>query len=126
MRDNELRPRVFISCGQNKATDEVDVARLIRQRLQELGFDPYVAVEEQSLRGLTENICSQLENSECFIFVDFKREQLAECQQTDYRGSVFSHQELALASLLQIPVAAFQENGVKSDDGMRSLQVESP
>lgn len=83
-----------------------------------------MAVEEQTLRGLKENIFAQLERSEYFVFVDFKREQLAEANSTVHRGSLFSHQELALASFLEIPVVAFQEKGVKSDDGiLRFLQA---
>src|SRR6266571_4187938 len=95
-----LRARVFISCGQSKHSDEVETARKIARRLQELGFDPYIAVEEQTLRGLKENIFSQIENSEYFVFVDFKREQLVSNDPPMHRGSLFSHQELALASFL--------------------------
>ena len=41
-----------------------------------------------------------------------------------HRGSLFSHQELALASYLDIPLLAFQEKGVKTDDGvLRFLQA---
>jgi hypothetical protein len=110
------RARVFISCGQSKETDEAQVAREIAARLEKLGFDPYIAVAEQTLRGLKENVFEQLRNSEYFLFVDFKREQLAGSQ--FHRGSLFSHQELAIASLLDIEVAAFQEQGVKPTDGL--------
>jgi len=34
------------------------------------------------------------------------------------RGSLFSHQEFALASYLEIPLLAFQELGVKQDNGI--------
>jgi hypothetical protein len=58
------------------------------------------------------------------VFVDFKREQLATSTPTIHRGSLFSHQELALASYLDIPLIAFQEDGVKTDDGiLRFLQA---
>jgi len=129
----EARARVFISCGQNKASDEVSIALGIRDRLQELGFDPYIAVQEQSLRGLKENIFEQLRESEYFVFVDFKRERLcgfsadsilAWCLRSlkpgnpVHRGSLFYHQELAIASYLDMPVLAFQELGVKRDDGI--------
>jgi hypothetical protein len=110
------RARVFISCGQSKETDEAQVAREIAARLEKLGFDPYIEVAEQTLRGLKENVFEQLRNSEYFLFVDFKREQLAGSQ--FHRGSLFSHQELAIASLLDIEVAAFQEQGVKPTDGL--------
>jgi hypothetical protein len=66
-----LRARVFISCGQSKGTSEIDIAHRIAERLEEEGFDPYVAVEEQTLVGLTENIFGRLRNSEYFLFVDF-------------------------------------------------------
>jgi hypothetical protein len=70
------RARVFISCGQNKVTDEERIAREIGLRLSELGYDPYIAIQEQTLRGLKENIFGRLEESEYFIFIDFKREEL--------------------------------------------------
>ena len=119
-------PRVFISCGQTKDSDELDTAHKIRDRLQEQGFEPYIAVEEQTLRGLKENIFPQLQNSEYFVFVDFKREELVPHHKTgqnpppnqERRGSLFSHQELALASFLDLELIAFQEKGVKRDDGI--------
>jgi len=119
-----LCARVFISCGQSKQSDEAAIASNVAARLRELGFDPYIAVLEQSLRGLKENIFEQLSKSEYFVFVDFKREQLLGSEPATCRGSLFSHQELALASFLEIPVLAFQESGVKQDDGIiRFLQA---
>ncbi len=109
--------RVFISCGQNKDTNEVAIADQIVKRLQNLGFDPYVAVQEQTLRGIKENIFRQLSSSEYFIFVDFKREKIDD-KDGIYRGSVFSHQELALASYLDMPILALQETGIKKNDGI--------
>ena len=117
----ELHARVFISCGQSKNTEEVLIAAKIKQMLLDLGFDPYVAVEEQTLRGLKENLFEQLAKSEYFVFVDFKREPLGGDL---HRGSLFCHQELAIASYLDIPVLAVQEDGVKSDDGiLRIIQA---
>lgn len=113
---NDLRARVFISCGQNKSSDEPKLAEEIRRKLTSLGFDSYVAVGEQSLLGLKENILGQLGRSEYFLFVDFKRERLNDTELC--RGSLFSHQELAVASFLDIEVLAFQERGVKPDDGI--------
>jgi hypothetical protein len=116
-----LQARVFISCGQSKNSDEVSIASQIEETLCSLGFNPYVAVQEQTLRGLKENIFEQLSKSEYFIFVDFKREPISDGV---HRGSLFCHQELAIASYLNIPVLAFQESGVKSDDGIvRFIQM---
>jgi hypothetical protein len=118
------RARVFISCGQSKESDESQVAREISARLERLGFDPYIAVAEQTLRGVKENIFEQLRKSEYFLFVDFKRELLGDSQVC--RGSLFSHQELAIASFLDIDVLAFQEKGVKPTDGLlQFLQTNS-
>jgi hypothetical protein len=112
--------RVFISCGQSKGTDEEGTACQggSRQAVAPLGYDPYIGVQERTLRGLKENIFWQLRKSEYFIFIDFKREQLTSKKPRVYRGSLFSHQELALASYLEIDVLAFQESGVKKDDGI--------
>lgn len=126
------RARVFISCGQTKDSDELETAHKIRERLQALGFDPYIAVEEQTLSGLKENIFRQLGAAEYFVFVDFKREELVPhgksgpvtSSKPQHRGSLFSHQELALASYLDLPLLAYQEEGVKKDDGIiRFLQA---
>ncbi|MDI6859872.1 MAG: hypothetical protein QMC85_05190 [Methanocellales archaeon] len=114
-----LRARVFISCGQ-QGTDEVNTAHSIAERLQKMGFDPYIAVEQQSLEGLKESIFRKLRDSEYFIFIDFKREKLDVPGNEDvHRGSLFSHQELAIAAFLNIEdLLAFQEEGVKKDDAI--------
>lgn len=93
--------RVFISCGQNKDTNEVTIAVKIRSIIQSLGFDPFIAVDVQTLQGLKESIFTQIKNSEYFIFVDFRREKLAD-NPPQHRGSLFSHQELAVASYLTL------------------------
>jgi hypothetical protein len=110
--------RVFISCGQNKDTNEASIAKEISERLLRLGFDPYIGVQEQTLRGLKENIFRQLSKSEYFIFVDFRRDRIGNTDPPEYKGSLFSHQELALASYLDIPVLALQESGVQKFDGI--------
>src|SRR5579859_2083065 len=109
--DEELRARVFLSCGQNKDSEEPSIASEIKDKLTALGSDTYVAVGEQSLRGLKENLFEQLSRSEYFVFVDFKRERLD--SKDIHRGSLFSHQELAVASFLEIEVLALQEQGVR-------------
>ncbi len=78
-----------------------------------------MAVAEQTLLGLRENIFSQLESADYLVFVDFKREELKSNDgTTSCRGSLFSHQELGIASFLKIPALIFQEAGVKERDGM--------
>jgi hypothetical protein len=111
-----MRARVFISCGQNQATEEVAVAQQISDSLCAMSYKPYVATQQRSLRGLTDNIFNELADSEYLLFVDFKREPLAGSQYC--RGSLFSHQELAIAAFLRLDVLAFQETGVRRLDGM--------
>ena len=105
---DDPRARVFISCGQSKESDERAIAEAIAKRLKARGFEPWVAVELQTLNGIKEHIFQTLRDSEYFIFIDFKREQLA----GGHRGSLFSHQELAVASYLGVELLAFQEAGV--------------
>ena len=113
-----VKARVFISCGQS-SDGERKAAAAIAELFVELGFDPYVAIQEQSLRGLTENIFALLEQSEYFLFVDFRREQLLP---DSYRGSLFSHQELAIASYLDLPFMGFRQTGVRLEGVLGFLQ----
>lgn len=117
------KSRVFISCGQRKDTEEHTLAKQIADKLTAMGFEPYVATTQQSLKGVKENIFKTLENSEYFLFVDFKRERLFKTNgefvdTRNHRGSLFSHQELAIAAFSDYDVLAFQEEGVKKDDGI--------
>ncbi|XES78469.1 MAG: hypothetical protein ACBZ72_06240 [Candidatus Bathyarchaeia archaeon] len=116
------KARVFISCGQRKDSQEVEIAEKIRDKLIEMGFEPYIAVTEQTLRGVKENIFTKLRSSEYFLFIDFKREKLFKEHSFEdtgvYRGSLFSHQELAIATFQDYEVLAFQEESVKKDDGL--------
>ena len=143
MRAEELKAKVFISCGQ-RCDEEKDTAERIKKALICEGYNPYVAVQKQTLRDLRHNIFKELEDSEYIVFVDFKREALVypndnteqsivefleKCQ---WRGSLFCHQELALASYLDLgtdrdmEILAFHEKGVKPKDGMMgALQVNS-
>jgi hypothetical protein len=114
--DEEIRAKVFVSCGQSRKTEEFEIAQEIEAKLVELGFEPYVATAKQTLSGVKESIFPELENSEYFLFIDFKREHLA--NEKFCRGSLFSHQELAIASYLGKQVIAFQEDGVKQRDGL--------
>ena len=123
------KSRVFISCGQRKDSEELAIANQVAEKLKEMGFDPYIAVEEQSLKGVKENIFETLERSEYFLFIDFKRERLFKTNEKlvdtgNHRGSLFSHQELAIATFRDYEVLAFQEEGVKKDDGiLRFIQA---
>jgi hypothetical protein len=126
------RAKVFLSCGQRHGTDEPTIADKVRRLLEARGFTCYVAVREQSLVGLRENIFGQLRTSEYFLFIDFKRDGLLAPGRTLgifpklltkdglalHRGSLFSHQELAIASFLELDVIGLRERGVNPLDGL--------
>jgi hypothetical protein len=127
-----VRARVFLSCGQRHGSDEPIIADQVKTLLEDRGFSCYVAVRQQSLVGLRENIFEQLRSSEYFLFIDFRREgllapqrylgiipkQLAKDGLALHRGSLFSHQELAIASFLEIEVLGLRERGVNTLDGL--------
>ncbi len=119
MLTRTMKARVFISCGQSNQTDEVEIANQVAQLLESLGYDPYVAVSEQTLRGVKENIFARLSDSEYFLFIDFKREPL---KSGFHRGSLFSHQELSIAAYLDKPLIAFQEEGIQLEGVLAFVQ----
>lgn len=128
--DSQIRARVFISCGQQKDSDEIKIAQEIADKLTDMGFDPYIAVTEQTLKGVKENIFRRLNESEYLIFVDFRRDRLADVRngvlsdKSVHRGSLFSNQELGIATYLGTECLAFQEQGVVELDGiLRFIQA---
>ncbi|MGB7532961.1 MAG: hypothetical protein WA977_08335 [Halobacteriota archaeon] len=62
--------------------------------------------------ALTENIFTFLRQSEYFVFIDFKRENI---NKNEFRGSLFVNQELAIATFLRLPGLGFCEKGVKRE-----------
>jgi hypothetical protein len=140
------KARVFISCGQRESADylkivdsenlqlfkypELVIAKQIASKLEKMGFETYIAREQQTLQGVKDAIFKNLEKSEYFLFVDFRRERLYDEGDYDilsknYRGSLFSNQELAIATFQGYDVIAFQEAGVKKTEGiLRFIQVE--
>jgi hypothetical protein len=100
-----MAAKVFISCGQRESGDERRVAaELQRWFKEEKRFEAYAAYRVQSLDDAM-TILGELETSDYFVFIDFRRECLLDLgcgdgetpQFRGFRGSVFSHQELALA-----------------------------
>jgi hypothetical protein len=120
-----LKAKVFISCGQRP--DEEPIVKRIEETLQELKFDTFVAKRQSSPKGLAENIFRELDDSEYFLFIDFRREELKpepgrkkgkQKKGWPCRGSLYTNQELAIASYLGLDLLGFQEEGVLPLDGM--------
>jgi hypothetical protein len=112
---NGTKARVFISCGQ-RGEEEKRLAREIRGQIRRQGFVPYMAFEVHSSKALTEGIYAHLRSTDYFLFVDFRRERLGNSDEC--RGSLFSNQELAIASFLEVNSLYFLERGIKQRDGI--------
>ncbi len=121
---NEPKARVFLSCGQRP--DEMEIAVRIKKAVGKLGYEVYVATEQHTPDGFKDDIYRNLENSEYFLFIDFKREKLKKKEKKVYRGSLFSNQELAIASYLGLDVLGFQEEGVEDHSGIMQFVMVNP
>jgi hypothetical protein len=82
----------------------------------ELGFVVYVAGEQLSLRGIKEAVFRQLAETEYFLFVDFPRGEPS--SHGDYGGSLFAHQELAIAAYLEMDFLGFRHEQVRPQQGL--------
>jgi len=103
--------RVFISCGQRKPR-EIAIGKAVEEYFRKRDFETYFAEIVHSPEALTENIFRFMRESEYFVFIDFKREQI---NSNDYRGSLFVNQEAAIAIFLRLNGLGFYEKGVKRE-----------
>jgi len=77
-----------------------------------MGFEPYVALEQQKLQGVKESIFRRLKNSEYFLFLDFKREGLIDphepnLESGEARGSLFFFKILKKMENYCIPISDY-------------------
>ena len=103
--------RVFISCGQ-RTDREIKIGKAVQDYFLGRDFEAYFAEKVHSSDALTENIFKFLRQSEYFVFIDFKREEIKE---GEFRGSLFVNQELAIATFLRLQGLGFCEKGVKRE-----------
>ena len=82
-----MKSRVFVSCGQD--TEERAVARKVEDLLEKRGFDVYIAVDAQTIHEINTGIIRELKNSDCYLFVNFYREQVNRRRGGQRRGSLF-------------------------------------
>src|SRR6266567_2582361 len=102
MRDHDNptsnRARLFLSCGQNAKYDELQWGQLVADILgpNGVGFDVFFAPRVQDSKSLSQVIFRELENSDYYVLIDFKREKLVppfEVAPVQHRGTLFCHQE---------------------------------
>ena len=100
--------KIFISCGQDSA-EERQVAADLDVWLCGQGFNPYLAIQTQSLQDVDSGIIGNLKTSDYYIFIDFARDQIGALAGgiPEYRGSLFTHQELAIAYLIDFEHVIF-------------------
>lgn len=110
MSDPVASARVFISCGQNNS--ELAIAQKVAAWFESKGYRPFVALEAQGLQDVNSGTIAELRRSDYLVFIDFCRETLGENR--GCRGSLYSHQELAIAHALGLKEAIFfREQGVR-------------
>jgi hypothetical protein len=125
----QRKAKVFISCGQGNATEN-RIASELEVLFKGRDFNPYVAARVQRLGDLPRAIIDELVGSDYFVFVDFRREALWDVglripRFKGYRGSLYSHQELALAHYLEFGenVVALQQRRVCREGFLQHMQV---
>ena len=113
-----MRSRVFVSCGQRPP--EKEVARALGRLLGERGFDVYLAIEAQTILEINAGIIGELKNSDCYLFVNFRRDAIGD----EFRGSLFSNQELAIAYALGFErILVVNQRGVLSEGMLRYIGI---
>ena len=123
--------KVFISCGQDNP-QEIQVANQIYKWLLLQGFDPYVAINTQSILELNTGIIAELKRSDFYLFINFRREHFQHrwfltSRKNFYRGSVFTNQELAIAYALEFDRMIFlNQKGVRRDGLFRYIGSNTP
>ncbi len=118
--------KVFISCGQASDTEK-EIANLVKKWLEEKGFKAFVATSEQDIHDINSGVIEILRGSDYYLFIDFKREAVGtEDGKPTHRGSLFSHQELALAKALGFTKPIFLvEAGVKREGMLNFMGANS-
>lgn len=105
------------------------MATAIKEWFDQRGFEPYVAIQAQSLADVNSGIIGELKRSDFYVFIDLRRERLIPTgrfinrfRRCPHRGSLFTNQELAVAFLLQFDNAIFlQQEGIEREGLLRYM-----
>lgn len=120
--------KVFISCGTMPG-HEMDTATAVKQWLDQQGFVAHVAVTAQSLADVNTGIIGQLRTADYYLFLDFCREALpliSGGKQQLHRGSVYTHQELALAYCFGFDNCLFLQQSDMESKGIGQYLLANP
>ena len=121
---------VFISCGQ-VTEEERSLGRAIARLVEDLTpFKAYLAQNQSSLEGLSENILGALNECAGIIVVMHPRGKVKGLQGAQFtRGSIWIEQEIAIAAFLtqvlhkKLRVAAFVHKDVQREGMRDELQL---
>lgn len=121
---------VFISCGQ-VSEEERSLGRAIARLVEDLtSFKAYLAQNQSSLEGLTENILGALNDCVGIVVVMHPRGRVKGIQGAQFtRGSVWIEQEIAIAAFLtqvlhkKLKVAAFLHKDIQREGMRDELQL---
>lgn len=123
------KAKIFLSSGQ-KTDQELAAAKEVKAKLEkDLGFEVFRAAEVETHQELLEVIFPELRDSDYLVFLDFCREELRDgtseasnCK-VSRRGSLYCHQEFAIAGFLGLEYASFRQVGVEHPSGMSSTMM---
>jgi hypothetical protein len=106
------KSKVFISCGQANR-QEIKIASKIGGLLRSRGFHSYIAKKVLTVFEINSGIIRELKDSDCYLFVNFRRERIGP---GEFRGSLFSNQEFAIAYALGFErLLVINQKGVKPE-----------
>ena len=94
---NVWRPK-FLCCGQATPEERL-AANTVADWFRASGYEPYVAVTVQTIMDLNSGIIGALKTSDYYVLINFRREEISG-NPVLYRGSLYTHQELAAAYVL--------------------------
>ncbi|HBN75526.1 MAG TPA: hypothetical protein DD473_06855 [Planctomycetaceae bacterium] len=122
-----MAARVFVSCGQ-ATNEERQVASKVKEWLESKGYDVFVALETQSLNDINAGTIGHLRMADYFLFIDFPREEIVPSDvdsklERKKRGSVYSHQELAIAYVFGFPESIFLKHQDVELRGIAQFQM---
>ena len=121
------RARIFLSCGQ-AAPDEKKFAQDLKKELEseKYNFQVFVAITENTIKDLDRELLDHLKISDYFLFINFRRELVEDSysKKYTYRGSLYTNQELAMASAVGFTsdnMLIFSQKGIARDGLLKTL-----
>ncbi|MFC1806435.1 hypothetical protein ACFL09_05585 [Planctomycetota bacterium] len=107
-----MSAKVFISSGQRD--HELPFVTEVENWLRHEGYDPFLALAAQTMQDVDSGVIDALRLADYFLFIDFKRKVAGSGEH--FRGSLYAHQELALAYAFGIKECIYlQEEGLTTE-----------